>query len=206
MPARLQVAPSADCSFRKITAAGARLRVSWPESNLRPSTLAMPDPEGLNRLARENRLLRFAAMTTTYTLLTGLFLVLGILTSRFAPNSNIALAWPGSSTTYGFELQTFCNALALLFCFFAFIYSIGYIPFGPTTTRWHLWLSLAGVALLIAGQTGLGVLASRGTQLREGTPVTLIGLSLIVGLGLFLIAQFWFAVGFARALMRMRVA
>ena len=151
-------------------------------------------------------MVHLASFTTIYAVLTGLFLVLGIFASRLASNSSIAIAWPGSNTTYGFPLQTFCNAFALLFCLFAFIYSLGYIPFDLTTTRWHLGLNLAGVALLIAGQTGLGVLASRGTQLREGTPVTLISLSLIVGLGLFLIAQLWFAVGLARALMRMRVA
>jgi hypothetical protein len=151
-------------------------------------------------------MLRLASFTTTYAVLTGLFLVLGILTSRFASNSNIAIAWPGSSTTYGFPLQAFCNALALLFCFFAFLYSIGYIPFAPITTRWHLWLSLVDVALLIAGQTGLGVLASRGdAQLQNHASVALIGASLLGGLALFVVAQLWFAIGLIRALMQMRV-
>ncbi len=127
-------------------------------------------------------------------------LVLGLALGPAGLSQSMAITNPRAS--YAFFLQTSCNAVAALFCLFAFLYSVGYIPFGSTMARWHFWLSLAGVVLCAAGWTRFSVLARGETS--GGLPVTLVGISLFASVLIFFFAQAWFAVGLTRALLKMR--
>jgi len=149
-------------------------------------------------MLRMNNLFAFAALAL---LLVGLAIGPGgVITRHDATAESMAIHW--GRVTYATSMQVPCNGVAALFCIFAFVYSIGYIPLSSTTAHWHFWLSLAAVPLFAAGWTGFSILA-KGTM-YEGLPVTLVAVSLLGSILVFLFAQAWFAVGLTRALLKMR--
>ncbi len=88
-------------------------------------------------------------------------LIAGVLLPHFAPNSGWSMTWRG--TGYGFSYQMPCYGIASLFGVFAFLYSIGYIPFDKTVAQWHFWLSLGSVILCAAEWTIFSILVTRNT-------------------------------------------
>jgi hypothetical protein len=64
-------------------------------------------------------------------------LIAGVLLPHFAPNSGWSMTWRG--TGYGFSYQMPCYGIASLFGVFAFLYSIGYVPFDKAVAQWHFW-------------------------------------------------------------------
>lgn len=134
-------------------------------------------------------------------LILGLFLGSGGAIARHnGMAQGMAIHW--GRTAYAISMQTPCNGVAALFCIFAFVYSIRYIPLSNATAQWHFWLSLAAVLLFAAGWTGFSILA-RG-ETTEGSSVTLVAVSLLGSVLIFLLAQAWFAVGLTRAVLKMR--
>ena len=130
-------------------------------------------------------------------------LALGLLTTRIAPNQEISF-WQGNGVAYGFSLRMPCYGIAALFCVFAFLNAIGYIPFDRSTVQWHFWVTLGSVLLLCAGFEGLRILGQRPVQPPTlGIPGTLVAFSILTSIPIFLVAQAWFAVGLIRAILRM---
>lgn len=87
----------------------------------------------------------------------GLIARYGILGEGFT----IYSSFPSRHVSYAFPMETPCYGIAALFCLFAFVYSIGYIPFSRTIVEWHTWLSIGGVLLVAAGFAGFDILARR---------------------------------------------
>jgi hypothetical protein len=52
-------------------------------------------------------------------------------------------------TLYLFSPSSVCIALATMLCFFATIYSLGMLPFNPTLSLWHFWLTGIGIAVFL---------------------------------------------------------
>jgi hypothetical protein len=124
-------------------------------------------------------------MTSPYAIATILLLTLGLVVTRFTRMQTATIAW--RSASYGFTWQTPCYGLAAFFCVYAFLTSIGYIPFSPALSKWHFWVSAAsilgdggkcrlhlGQACLVsdrhAGRPGTGVRSG----LRTGKPAHLL--------------------------------
>jgi hypothetical protein len=98
--------------------------------------------------------------------------------------------------------------IAALFCVFAFLYSIGYIPFNSTMARWHFWLSLVSVVICIAGAAIFSwyVEYAERTKIVDtkiGTGGMLLAASFAAGLLTFVSMQLWFTADLARALWKM---
>ena len=109
----------------------------------------------------------------------------------------------GEKRGFGFSLEVPIFGMAALFCGFAFVYSIRYIPFSLTMAKWHFWGSIVGVTLCIIavatfkfGARALLVLGSLG--------VKLVVFSVITGLLTFLSVQVWFAFDLTRAVLSLR--
>jgi hypothetical protein len=78
-----------------------------------------------------------------------LFLSPGLLASQIASTGFTFQI--GQRRGFGLSLEVPFYCIATLFGAFAFLYSIGYIPFNPMMARWHFWLSLVGVVLCVTG-------------------------------------------------------
>jgi hypothetical protein len=90
-----------------------------------------------------------AGISTPYLLLnTGWSVNLG--------NIQFALSW---ETLYG---------VAALFCLFACLYSIGYLPFDKSVIQWHLWLSRGCVVSCVIGQVVFYLALRRELGLNSG--------------------------------------
>jgi hypothetical protein len=57
--------------------------------------------------------------------------------------------------------------IAALFGVFAFLHSIGYIPFTSAMTRWHFWLSFVSVLVCFSGAATFYWYASRITDTTD---------------------------------------
>jgi hypothetical protein len=131
---------------------------------------------------------------TSLALLTG-----GIFASMVSSGFAVIV---GQRQAFGLRLQVPLFGIATLFSLFAFLYSIGYIPFSPTMAKWHFWLSLVGVALCITG----GAIFRFGAENAKEPwtwGVNSIAFSVIAGLLTFLSVQVWFAFDLARAVLRL---
>jgi hypothetical protein len=51
---------------------------------------------------------------------------------------------------YVFPPNSICIALATMLCFFATIYSLWMLPFNPTLSLWHFWLTSIGIAVFLS--------------------------------------------------------
>jgi hypothetical protein len=51
---------------------------------------------------------------------------------------------------YIFSPSSICIALATMLCFFATIYSLWMLPFNPTLSLWHFWLTSIGIAVFLS--------------------------------------------------------
>jgi hypothetical protein len=137
--------------------------------------------------------------------ITGIFLLAaGILIPYLMPNTGWSLHWRG--TGYGFSWQMPCYGLAALFSLFAFLYSISYLPFDKTVAQWHFWLSLGCVMLYASGQ-GFFYMAMRdGTVPQLGLKGTVIALSFLASVPVFLATQLLFAFELVRAVVKLHPA
>lgn len=127
----------------------------------------------------------------------------GLIAKYVMPERGFTITSP--QHTYFFSPRTPCYGIAALFALFAFLYSIGYIPFSRTMMQWHFWLSMSAVALFATGFAGLCIL-TRDTKLAPSKlelPGTFVALSLLTSISIFLFAQVWFAVGLTRSFLRM---
>jgi hypothetical protein len=130
-----------------------------------------------------------------------ILLILGLVLRINSPMQSISINL-SKHTAYALSLQTPCYGIAALFCLFAFLYSIGYIPFNKTITQWHFWLSVTSIALFILGFIGLGTLGQK--VLIQGIPQKVVLLSFLTSLPIFLFGQAFFAIGLTRSLLKMR--
>jgi hypothetical protein len=147
-------------------------------------------------MLRTQNLFAFAAM--------GL-LAFGLLASQFGSLPHLTFGTQNHGYAFSSEMPFYC--IAALFAAFAFLYSIGYIPFSATMARWHFWLSLLSVLICFAGAVIFHRYASRitgtaDTQLGPGG--MLLAASFAAGLLTFVSMQLWFTVDLARALFKMR--
>jgi hypothetical protein len=133
--------------------------------------------------------------------LTSLVLLAGGIALSMTSSGLTVIAGHRHGFALGFQVPLF--GVAAIFGMFAFLYSIGYIPFNPTMPKWHFWLSLVGVALCI-----IGALIFRFGAENAKEPWTLgvnsIVFSVVVGLLAFFSVQLWFAVDLTRAVLSMR--
>jgi hypothetical protein len=131
-------------------------------------------------------------------------LALGLLTSQFAFASRFTFQAGAQNRGYAFSLEMPLYCIAALFAAFAFLYSIGYIPFTSAMPRWHFWLSLVSVVVCVAGAAIFSWQVSRNTtDTTLGLGGTLLAASFAAGLVTFVSMQLWFTVDLARALWKM---
>ena len=103
--------------------------------------------------------------------LTGIVLLaLGLLTSQFAFASRFTFQVGAQNRGYAFSLEMPLYCIAALFAAYAFLYSVGCIPFSSAMPKWHFWLSLVSVVVCIAGAAIFSWYVSRNT------PDTTLGL------------------------------
>jgi hypothetical protein len=131
-------------------------------------------------------------------------LAFGLLASKFASQTGFVIG--AQNRGYGFSNQMPLYCMAALFAGFAFLYSIGYIPFSPIMMRWHFWLSLVSVVLCVAGWEIFSWYAERIADTKVGPGGMLLVASFVAALLTFVSMQFWFAIDLARALFKMRAA
>ena len=106
---------------------------------------------------------------------------------------------------YAFPFQTPCYGIAALFCLFACLNTIGYIPYDRITVQWHFWLSVGSVVLFIAWFVWLRAAAQHSvTAPSLGASGTILAVLFLSSVPIFLIAQAWFVIGLVRAILRMR--
>lgn len=131
-------------------------------------------------------------------------LALGLVIAKFGPQTGLVIQSDSHSYAFSQEMPFYC--IAAIFGVFAFLYSIGYIPFTSAMTRWHFWLSLVSVLVCFAGGAIFYWYASRitdTTDTRLGLGGTLLAASFAAGLLTFVSMQVWFTVDLARALWKM---
>ena len=143
--------------------------------------------------------------TSLYAIFGITMLALGLVATRLVGMQGVSITW--RNTGHVFPYQVFCYGLGAFFCVYAFLTSIWAIPFGALLARWHFWLSAGSVVLLVGGFASIvAYMAQHPTETRVG-PAMLVAIgSVLTGLLVFAMAQVWFAVGFVRALWRMRGA
>jgi hypothetical protein len=138
-------------------------------------------------------------------------LALGLLASQFGSQPHLTIQAGAQNRGYAFSSEMPFYCIAALFGLFAFLYSIGYIPFNSTMARLHFWLSLISVAVCIAGAAIFSwyVEYAERTKIVDtelGTSGMLLAASFAAGLLTFVSMQLWFAVDLARALFKMHTA
>lgn len=131
-------------------------------------------------------------------------LALGLVLSQFGSQTGVSISTRTHTYAFANEMPLYC--IAALFAAFAFLYSIGYIPFHPTMARWHFWLSLISVFLCLAGAAIFAWYAQKAPEPELGVGGTLVAASFALGVLTFLSMQLWFAIDLARALLTMRKA
>jgi hypothetical protein len=142
---------------------------------------------------------RVASLFAIVGLLT---VALGLFTTRLKP---FGVTITHGNSAYGFSVQFVLYGIAALFCVFTCLNSAGYIPFDKTSVQWHFWLSTFGVVLFIAGFAWLYSAGQRPESSPNlGIKGTIMAVSYLSSIPIFLIAQAWFAVASVRALLRMR--
>jgi hypothetical protein len=109
------------------------------------------------------------------------------------------------NTSFGLSWETPLYWLATLFCFFACVYSIRYIPFDTRLVQWHFWLSLGCVVWCIIGLVVFDVVVRGETEPRLGITGQALALSFVATLPIFLATQVLFAFALVRALIKMRL-
>ena len=132
-------------------------------------------------------------------------LALGPLASKLWSETGFTVGTHDRGYVFSNEMPLYC--LAALFAGFAFLYSIGYIPFSPTMMRWHFWLSLVGVFLCVAGWTTFSWYVANEERIantRVGAGGMLVAAAFLAGLLTFVSMQLWFAIDLARALFKIR--
>jgi uncharacterized membrane protein YidH (DUF202 family) len=130
---------------------------------------------------------------------------LGLVLPQFGSQTGLFTISTSNRThsyAFGNEMPLYC--IAALFAAFAFLYSIGYIPFHPTMARWHFWLSLISVFLCLAGAAIFAWYAQKAPEPELGVGGTVVAASFAGGVLTFVSMQLWFAVDLARALLTMR--
>ena len=134
-------------------------------------------------------------------------LAFGLIVSQFGSPGGFTIGTQNRGYAFGHEMPLYC--IAALFAVFAFLHSIGYIPFSATMARWHFWLSLVSVLVCFAGAAIFHWYASRTTDTADttlGLGGNLVAASFVAGLLTFVAVQLWFAVDLARALWKMHAA
>jgi hypothetical protein len=131
-------------------------------------------------------------------------LTFGLVASKLWPQTGFAIQ--AGARAYGFDNQMPLYCIAALFAGFAFLYSIGYIPFSATMMQWHFWLSLVSVVVCVAGWGIFSWYVDRMTNTNEGAGGMLIAAALVASLLTFVSMQLWFAIDLARALFKMHTA
>jgi hypothetical protein len=131
-------------------------------------------------------------------------LTFGLVASKLWPQTGFAIQ--AGARAYGFDNQMPLYCIAALFAGFAFLYSIGCIPFSATMMQWHFWLSLVSVVVCVAGWGIFSWYVDRMTNTNEGAGGMLIAAALVASLLTFVSMQLWFAIDLARALFKMHTA
>jgi hypothetical protein len=131
-------------------------------------------------------------------------LALGLLASQFGSRSHVTIGMQNRGYAIGIEMPFYC--IAAFFAAFAFLYSIGYIPFSSTMMRWHFWSSLVSVLVCFAGAAIFSWYAGRMTETELGPCGVVVAASFAAGLLTFVSMQLWFAIDLARALWKMHAA
>ena len=131
-----------------------------------------------------------------------LFAVLGLATTR---QRSFDATITHGTTAYVISPQFFLYGIAALYCASACLDSIGYFPIDKTLAQWHFWLSTVAVALFIGGFLWLRSLGQHPAPTQNlGVEGTVMAISFLSSIPIFLIAQLWFAVELLRAILRMR--
>ena len=128
----------------------------------------------------------------------------GLLASKFGSKTGVAIHV--GARGYGFSNQMPLYCMAALFAGFAFLYSIGYIPFSSAMMRCHFWLSVVSVVLCVGGWAIFSWYANSVTDTKIGPHGVLLAAPFVAGLLTFASTQLWFAIDLARALFKMRTA
>lgn len=133
-------------------------------------------------------------------------IALGLLASQLNAQTGFMVLPVGATHGYGIGMQAPIYFLAALFCIFAFLYSIGYIPFSPTMVTWHFWVSFGSVLVCILGAASFVGFAFGMTEPHLGPAGTLVAATFVLGILTFVSMQAWFAVDLARAILKMHSA
>jgi hypothetical protein len=133
-------------------------------------------------------------------------LAFGLVASKLWPQTGFAIYTGAHSPVYGFSNEMPLYCIAALFAGFAFLYSIGYIPFSATMMQWHFWLSVVSVVVCVAGWAIFSWYVDRMTNTNQGAGGMLIAAALVASLLTFVSTQLWFAIDLARALFKMHTA
>jgi hypothetical protein len=134
-------------------------------------------------------------------------LALGLLASKFAQQTGLTITTRSRTFMCSNDMPLYC--IAAFFAAFAFLYSIGYIPFSPIMMRWHFWLSLVSVVLCVAGWaifSWYSEHAERIADTKVGPGGMLLAASFVAAVLTFVSMQLWFAIDLARAILKMRKA
>jgi hypothetical protein len=131
-------------------------------------------------------------------------LALGLGVSQFRSQTELVIQSESHGYAFRKEMPFYC--IAALFGVFAFLYSIGYIPFTSAMTRWHFWLSFVSVLVCFSGAAIFYRYVSSitdTTDTRLGPGGMLLAAFFAAGLVTFVSMQLWFTVDLARALWKM---
>jgi hypothetical protein len=133
-------------------------------------------------------------------------LAFGLVASKLWPQTGFAIYTGAHSPVYGFSNEMPLYCIAALFAGFAFLYSIGYIPFSATMMKWHFWLSLLSLVVCVTDWGIFSWYVDRMTNTNQGAGGMLIAAALVASLLTFVSMQLWFAIDLARALFKLRAA
>jgi hypothetical protein len=131
-------------------------------------------------------------------------LTFGLVASKLWSQTGFAIHTGARGYLFSNQMPLYC--MAALFTCFAFLYSIGFIPFSATMMRWHFWLSLVTVVVCVAGWAIFSWYADRMTNTQLGPGGILLVSAFLAALLTFVSMQLWFAIDLARALFKLRAA
>lgn len=136
--------------------------------------------------------------------ITSIILLIAGLSTPYIP-LNTGWSVTVGNTSYFLSWETPLYGVATLFCLFACVYSIRYIPFDARIVQWHFWLSLGCVVWCIIGLVVFYMGARGETEPRLGITGQALALSFVATLPIFLATQLLFAFALLRALVKMRL-
>lgn len=132
-----------------------------------------------------------------------LLLAAGMVASRLKPLAGLTVQTGSQSRGFALGFETPLYFVATLFGLFAFLYSIGYIPFSPAMPRWHFSLSALSVLTCTLCAVLFRLYLPRLADGKIGLAGQSVAISFVGCTLIFVCVQTWFAVDLVRAVLKM---